>query len=45
MEKFVKEKQLATYKHDGFWQCMDSLRDVRTLENLWNDGKAPWKIW
>jgi glucose-1-phosphate cytidylyltransferase len=45
MEKILKEKQLATYKHDGFWQCMDSLRDVRTLENLWNDGNAPWKIW
>ena len=45
MEKLVKEEQLAIYQHDGFWQCMDSIRDVRTLENHWNGGKAPWKIW
>jgi glucose-1-phosphate cytidylyltransferase len=45
MEKLVNEKQLAIYQHDGFWQCMDSIRDVRTLENHWNSGKAPWKIW
>jgi glucose-1-phosphate cytidylyltransferase len=45
MVKLVKEEQLATYKHAGFWQCMDSVRDVRTLETLWNDGTAPWKIW
>jgi glucose-1-phosphate cytidylyltransferase len=45
MEKLVNEKQLAIYQHDGFWQCMDSIRDVRTLENHWNSGNAPWKIW
>jgi glucose-1-phosphate cytidylyltransferase len=45
MEKLAEEQQLAIYKHDGFWQCMDSLRDVRTLENLINEGTAPWKIW
>ena len=45
MERLVKEEQLAVYKHDDFWQCMDSLRDVNTLENLWNDGNAPWKTW
>jgi glucose-1-phosphate cytidylyltransferase len=45
MEKLVQEKQLALYKHDAFWQCMDSLRDVRTLESLWSEGKAPWKVW
>ncbi|MGC8622028.1 MAG: glucose-1-phosphate cytidylyltransferase, partial [Caldisphaera sp.] len=32
-------------KHRGFWQPMDTMRDKNTLENLWNSGKAPWKIW
>ena len=39
------EKQLKAYKHDGFWQCMDTLRDREKLEALWNSGKAPWKVW
>jgi len=37
--------QLAAYRHDGFWQCMDTLRDVQLLEHLWAQGKAPWKVW
>jgi glucose-1-phosphate cytidylyltransferase len=45
MEKLVDEKQLALFQHSGFWQCMDSVRDVRTLENLWSEKNAPWKIW
>ena len=45
MEKLAAEKKLAAYKHDGFWQCMDTLRDVRLLENLWTEKKAPWKVW
>ncbi len=45
LEKIVREKQLSTYKHDGFWKCMDTLRDKIDLENLWHDRKAPWKIW
>ncbi|MBK5262263.1 MAG: glucose-1-phosphate cytidylyltransferase, partial [Peptostreptococcaceae bacterium] len=32
-------------KHDGFWQCMDTLRDKELLEKLWSQGKAPWKVW
>ena len=39
------DKQLMAYQHDGFWQCMDTLRDVRQLEELWQSGRAPWKIW
>lgn len=35
--------QLAAYKHDKFWQCMDTLRDKRQLEALWQDGRAPWR--
>lgn len=37
--------QLMAYKHDGFWQCMDTQRDKKKLEELWASGKAPWKVW
>lgn len=33
------------YKHNGFWQCMDTLRDKIKLEKLWDENKAPWKVW
>ena len=36
---------MAAYKHPGFWQCMDTLRDRKLLESLWESGDAPWKIW
>ena len=39
------EKQLNAYKHEGFWQPMDTLRDKKTLEDLWDKGNAPWKLW
>ena len=45
LEKIVSEKQLSTYKHDGFWKCMDTLRDKIELEESWHAKKAPWKIW
>lgn len=45
LQRLATDGQLAAYKHEGFWQCMDSLRDVRLLEGLWVDGKAPWKLW
>jgi len=45
LEKLAAEKQLAAYCHDGFWQCMDTLRDLKYLESLWISGSAPWKIW
>jgi len=45
LERLAKEKQLGAYKHDGFWQAMDTLREKQQLENLWDSGKAPWKIW
>ena len=45
MEELASKGQLAAYRHEGFWQCMDTLRDVRLLESLWHEGKAPWKIW
>jgi len=45
MERLAKDGQLVAYRHDGFWQCMDTLRDVRLLQSLWESGKAPWKVW
>ena len=45
MERLAKEGQLSAYYHDGFWQPMDTLRDKDYLEELWQDDKAPWKIW
>jgi glucose-1-phosphate cytidylyltransferase len=43
--EITKAQQLATYKHNGFWKCMDAMRDKIELEDLWNSGEAPWKIW
>lgn len=45
LEALAAERQLAAYQHHGFWQCMDTLRDKRMLESLWQSGKAPWKVW
>ena len=45
MERLANDGQLVAYRHDGFWQCMDTLRDVRLLQSLWESGKAPWKAW
>lgn len=45
LEQLAAEGQLAGYRHDGFWQCMDTLRDKRLLENLWQQQQAPWKVW
>ena len=45
LEKIARENQLFAYKHDGFWKPMDTLRDKIELEELWESGKAPWKIW
>ena len=43
LTKLVKLGQLKAFTHKGFWQCMDTMRDKKTLENLWNSKKAPWK--
>jgi glucose-1-phosphate cytidylyltransferase len=45
LEKLAAEGQVAAYQLETFWQSMDTLRDVRSLEKLWAEGKAPWKIW
>jgi len=45
LENLVKDRQLMVYKHEGFWQCMDTLRDKNYLEELWNSGTPPWRLW
>jgi glucose-1-phosphate cytidylyltransferase len=45
METLAAEGQLMAYQHQGFWQCMDTIRDKVRLEHLWDSGDAPWKIW
>lgn len=45
MVELVNEKQLDGYVHEGFWQCMDTMREKQLLEELWASGKAPWKLW
>lgn len=45
MSKMAMMGQLNAYKHLGFWQCMDTQRDKGALENLWEAGRAPWKLW
>jgi glucose-1-phosphate cytidylyltransferase len=42
LERLARERQLAAYRHEGFWQCTDTLRDVRLLNALWESGDAPW---
>lgn len=45
MERLAKEGELMSYRHTGFWQCMDTLREKAFLEKLWASGRAPWKVW
>jgi glucose-1-phosphate cytidylyltransferase len=45
LETLAGRSQLSVYKHSGFWQAMDTLRDKNLLESLWTGGRAPWKIW
>ncbi len=45
LETLAEQGQLAAYQHHGFWQPMDTLRDKTHLEELWQSGEAPWKVW
>jgi len=45
LAQISKDNELVAYKHHGFWKSMDSLRDKKELEFLWNQTNAPWKIW
>ena len=44
LERLAEDRQLCAYRHEGFWQCMDTIRDRKLLEQLWETG-APWKVW
>lgn len=45
LERLARDRQLALYRHEGFWQCMDTPTDHRVLTDLWNACRAPWKVW
>ncbi len=45
LEKLAKDKRLSVYPHKGFWQCMDTQRELDILNDLWKHNKAPWKVW
>ena len=45
LETLAAEGELMAYRHDGFWQCMDTVRDKKLLESLWESGNPPWRIW
>jgi len=45
LEQLAADRQLAAYRHDGFWQCMDTKRDKLLLEKMWASGKPEWKTW
>ena len=45
LERVAKAGQLVAYKHQGFWQCMDTVREKQVLEKMWVAGNAPWKVW
>ena len=45
LNNLAADHMLAAYKHTGFWQCMDTMRDKHLLEGLWEQGNAPWKKW
>lgn len=45
LKRLARARQLKAYKHNGFWHCMDTMRDKIVLNELWDNGKAPWKVW
>ena len=45
IERLAQDGQLMGFRHNGFWSCMDTLKEKNILEDLWNSGKAPWKVW
>lgn len=45
LEQLAKDGQLAAYRHDGFWHCVDTLRDLQTLQRQWDSGNPPWQVW
>jgi len=45
LEQLARDGELMAYRHDSFWQCMDTRREHQILEDLWASGEAPWRVW
>jgi glucose-1-phosphate cytidylyltransferase len=45
LESLAADGELAVYQHPGFWQCMDTYREMQLLNEMWSSGSAPWKTW
>ena len=45
LTRLAADRQLMAWRHEGFWQCMDTMRDMRLLESLWQSGNTPWRVW
>jgi glucose-1-phosphate cytidylyltransferase len=45
ISRLVERKQLTVYQHEGFWQCMDTYREMQQLDEMWGQGRAPWRMW
>jgi glucose-1-phosphate cytidylyltransferase len=45
LSRLAQQDQLRAFQHTGFWQCMDTLRDLRLLQSLWSSESPPWKVW
>ena len=45
LQQLAAEGQLRAHRHEGFWDCMDTYKDAVLLNDLWRDGRAPWKLW
>ena len=45
LERLAAEGQLRAFRHEGFWDCMDTYKDAVLLNDLWGEGRAPWKLW
>jgi NDP-sugar pyrophosphorylase family protein len=45
LEGLAADGELCVFRHDGFWQCADTVREVEMLRSLWDRGEAPWRVW
>ncbi|MDY7016077.1 MAG: glucose-1-phosphate cytidylyltransferase, partial [Cyanobacteriota bacterium] len=45
LQRLTQMGELAVYQHEGFWQCMDTYREMEVLNELWSNNQAPWKVW
>jgi glucose-1-phosphate cytidylyltransferase len=45
LQRLAADRELMVWPHAGFWQCMDTYREWKVLEDLWNAGQAPWRVW